>query len=84
MRSPAEPLKKIRINGRGQLTPVADAKTLVEIVFLLPGKMARDFRRKSAAKVCRLLGGDSSLISEIEERRTSLAFNNKTAPTNHR
>ena len=66
------PLKKIRINGKGQATPVADAKTLVEIVFLLPGKIARDFRRKSAAKVCRLLGGDSTLISEIEQRRTQL------------
>ncbi|CAM9184826.1 unnamed protein product, partial [Ectocarpus sp. 13 AM-2016] len=45
---------------------------LVEIVFLLPGKIARDFRRKSAAKVCRLLGGDSSLVTEIEQRRTQL------------
>lgn len=64
--------EKIRIDGKGKLTPVADAKTLVEIVFLLPGKMARDFRRKSAAKVCRLLGGDMTLVSEIEERRTLL------------
>lgn len=65
-------LTKLRINGKGQLTPVADAKTLVEIVFLLPGRIARDFRRKSAAKVCRLLGGDSTLISEIEQRRAQL------------
>lgn len=63
---------QLRINGKGKLTPVADAKTLVEIVFLLPGKIARDFRRKSAAKVCRLLGGDSTLISEIEQRRAQL------------
>ena len=65
-------ITQLRINGKGKLTPVADAKTLVEIVFLLPGKMARDFRRKSAAKVCRLLGGDSTLVTEIEQRRTSL------------
>lgn len=51
---------------------MADAKTLVEIVFLLPGKIARDFRRKSAAKVCRLLGGDSTLVTEIEQRRAQL------------
>lgn len=63
---------QLRINGKGKLTPVADAKTLVEIVFLLPGKIARDFRRKSAAKVCRLLGGDSTLVAEIEERRAQL------------
>ena len=35
-------LSKMRINGKGQLTPVADAKTLVEIVFLLPGKIAQN------------------------------------------
>lgn len=64
--------QQLRINGKGKLTPVADAKTLVEIVFLLPGKIARDFRRKSAAKVCRLLAGDSGLISEIEQRRSAL------------
>ena len=49
-----------------------NAKALVEIVFFLPGKIARDFRSKSAAKVCRLLGGDSTLISEIEQRCTQL------------
>ena len=63
---------QLRINGKGKPTPVADAKTLVEIVFLLPGRIARDFRRKSAAKVCRLLGGDMTLVSEIEQRRASL------------
>ncbi|CAN0023105.1 unnamed protein product, partial [Sphacelaria rigidula] len=51
-------LIKTRINGKGQLTPVADAKTLVEIVFPLPGKIAQNFRRQSASKVCRVLGGD--------------------------
>lgn len=39
---------------------------------LLPGKTAREFRRQSAAKVCRLLGGDSTLTSEIEQRRAAL------------
>lgn len=64
--------EKVRINGKGKFTPVADAKTLVEIVFLLPGKTAREFRRQSAAKVCRLLGGDTTLVSEIEQRRAAL------------
>ncbi|CAM9319457.1 unnamed protein product [Sphacelaria rigidula] len=63
---------QLRINGKGKLTPVADAKTLVEIVFNLPGKIARDFRRKGAAKVCRLLGGDTTLVTEIEKRRAEL------------
>ena len=61
-----------RINGKGKLTPVADVKTLVEIVFLLPDKTAREFRRQSAVKVCRLLGGDTTLVSEVEQRRAAL------------
>ncbi|CAN0508607.1 unnamed protein product, partial [Ectocarpus sp. 8 AP-2014] len=58
----------IRMNGKGKITPVADAKTLIEIVWLLPGKKAHSFRRQSSEKVCRLLGGDLSLVSEIEAR----------------
>ena len=48
----------LRINGRGQVTPCADARTLVEIVWALPSKAAREFRRRSAQTVCRVLGGD--------------------------
>ena len=62
----------IRINGKGKITPVADAKTLIEIVWLLPGKKAHEFRRQSSEKVCRLLGGDLSLVSEIEARHATL------------
>ena len=63
---------QLRMNGKGRETPVADAKTLIEIIWLLPGKKAREFRHKSSEKVCRLLGGDLSLVSEIEARHTSL------------
>lgn len=62
----------IRINGTGKITPVADAKTLIEIVWLLPGKKAHAFRHQSSEKVCRLLGGDLSLVSEIEARHATL------------
>ncbi|KAG5177544.1 hypothetical protein JKP88DRAFT_242225 [Tribonema minus] len=61
-----EKCKKLKINGKGNVTPVADAKTLIEIVWLLPGKAAREFRRTSAKTVCRVLGGDLSLAEEIE------------------
>jgi hypothetical protein len=44
-------VQHIRINGKGRLTPVADAKTLVEIVWALPGRAAREFRRTSASTV---------------------------------
>ncbi|CAN0350729.1 unnamed protein product [Ectocarpus sp. 13 AM-2016] len=61
-----------KVNGKGNETPVADAKTLIEIVWLLPGKKAHAFRRQSSEKVCRLLGGDLSLVSEIEARHATL------------
>ena len=63
---------RLKINGKGNETPVADAKTLIEIVWLLPGKKAREFRRQSSEKVCRLLGGDLSLVSEMEARHATL------------
>ena len=58
----------IRINGKGKPTPVADAKTLMEIVWLLPGKKAKEFRRSCAQYICRVLGGDPSLVREMEMR----------------
>ncbi|CAN0563096.1 unnamed protein product, partial [Ectocarpus sp. 12 AP-2014] len=63
---------RLKANGKGHPTPVADAKTLIEIVWLLPGKKAHAFRRQSSEKVCRLLGGDLSLVSEIEARHATL------------
>lgn len=56
----------------GKPTPCADAKTLIEIVWLIPGAAAREFRRNSARTVCRVLGGDESIIQEIEERHVAL------------
>jgi hypothetical protein len=63
---------QLRINGKGKPTPCADAKTLVEVVWSLPGKAARAFRRKSAIAVCRVLGGDLTLVDEIEGRYRAL------------
>jgi hypothetical protein len=68
----ASGISQLRINGKGKLTPLADARTLVEIVWALPGKAARDFRRSSAQTVCRVLGGDLSLVEEIEVRHHTL------------
>lgn len=50
---------KLRINCVGRETPVADA---IEIAYILPGQPAAAFRR------ARALGGDLSLIEEIEQR----------------
>ena len=64
---------KIHINGVGRLTPVADAATLIELVWDLPGKRAREFCRASADKVRRMMGGDVSLVDEIERRHVEIA-----------
>jgi hypothetical protein len=58
----------IKINGIGRLTPVAPAHVLVEIIWALPNKAAKEFRRESAVYICRLLGADQSLIQEVELR----------------
>ncbi|CAM9882433.1 unnamed protein product, partial [Pylaiella littoralis] len=63
---------QLLINDKGRATPVADAKTLIQIIWLLPGKKAREFRHQRSEKVCRLLGGDLSLVAEIEARHADL------------
>jgi len=64
----ADHVDYIRINGKGHTTPVSDANTIIEIIWLLPGKAAREFRRRSAEIECRVLGGDTSICAEIESR----------------
>lgn len=57
----------IRINGSGKNTPVADLKTIVEMIWKLPGKASTRFRRKSAETLCRVMGGDLALVREIQQ-----------------
>ena len=63
----------LRMNGKGRETPVADAATLMEIAWLCPGKAAVQFRRKGAESVCRMLGGDLTLVDEIQRRHAQVA-----------
>lgn len=58
----------IQINGKGRTTPVSDAKTIAEIIWLLPSRAAKEFRRQSAETICRVLAGDTSICEEIEAR----------------
>ena len=64
---------RLKINGKGNVTPVADAATLVEIAWLLPGQKAVSFRRKGAETVCRVLGGDLSLVEDVQRRHAQVA-----------
>ena len=60
--------------GRGQRpTPVAHLCTLVEIAWLCPGKNAKEFRRTGATTLCRALGGDLSLVDDIQRRHAEVA-----------
>jgi len=55
-----------QFEGQGQRdTPVAQLATVVEIIMLLPGRMAALVRQKCAEVFVRYLGGDLSLIGEI-------------------
>ena len=65
--------------GRGRPTPVAPLKTLVEIAWLLPGRRAAEFRRAGAATMCRVLGGDLSLVDEIRERHGAIGSEERAA-----
>jgi hypothetical protein len=67
------PFGQLRINGKGRETPVADARTCVEIIWCLPGKAAKEFRRTSAHYITRILGGDPSLITEMEQRHATVS-----------
>ncbi|CAM9312367.1 unnamed protein product, partial [Sphacelaria rigidula] len=60
------------IADRGRTTPVSDAKTITEIIWMLPGRAAKEFRRQSAETICRALSGDTSICEEIESRRNRL------------
>ena len=63
---------RLKINNKGNETPVADAATLVEIAWLLPGKKAASFKRKGAETVCRMLGGDLTLVDEIQRKHAQV------------
>jgi len=58
----------IKFHGRGkQDTPVAPIETIVEIIFLLPGKTAARIRSEAAKLLVRYLGGDVRLVQEVQQ-----------------
>ncbi len=59
---------KMQINGKEQATLVTSAPVLIQIIWELPGKAAKEFRRECANYICRVMGGDLSLVHEMELR----------------
>ena len=51
---------KIRINGVGKLTPVADAATMADIILVLPGKHAKVFRQQHFPQITALKALDNA------------------------
>lgn len=70
--------------GAGQHpTPVADARGLLEIITLLPGKRAQEFRRTACDVLVRYLAGDHTLHAELDdnaERQESLPSDHPKRP----
>ena len=59
-----------KFSGQGQReTPVADARGIVEIIMVLPGKAAASYRKQAANLVVRYLGGDLTMVDEIAANR---------------
>ena len=74
---------KVKFGGRGgnHDTPVPkDLAALIEIIFLLPGRAAAQVRRVAAQIFVRYLGGDLTLIQEVEHLRHVQNFLRETAP----
>ena len=59
-----------KFSGRGQReTPVADARTIVEIIMVLPGRAAARVRMAAADVLVRYLGGEPHLVEEVAANR---------------
>ena len=72
-----------KFSGRGQReTPVTDARGIVDIIMVLPGKAAATVRRQAADVLVRYLGGDPALVEEIAANRFAQEELSKTDPSN--
>lgn len=62
-----ESVRYLKFPGAGQKeTPCVNAKGLVKLLMLIPGKLAQEFRNQTADIMIRYLGGDLALVNEIK------------------
>lgn len=72
-----------KFSGRGQKeTPVTDARGIVDIIMVLPGKAAASVRRQASNVLVRYLGGDPTLVEEIAANRFAQEELSETDPNN--
>lgn len=70
----------LKFSGAGQRpTPVTDARGVVTILNLLPGRKAAAFRAASANVMVRFMGGDLTIIAEIQRNAEA----QQNIPDNH-
>ena len=79
----ARKVSQLKFGGRGgnrdSLVP-KDLATLIEIIFLLPGRSAAKVRQSAAQIFVRYLGGDLSLIHEVERMNHVQTFLRENDP----
>ncbi|KAI9549618.1 hypothetical protein GHT06_003804 [Daphnia sinensis] len=62
--------RNFKFPGAGQReTPVTDAAGMTYILMLLPGAKAAKFRKMAAVTLCRVLGGDETLVAQIRANK---------------
>jgi hypothetical protein len=77
------PHVNFKFSGRGQKeTPVTDARGIVDIIMVLPGKAAASVRRQASNVLVRYLGGDPTLVEEIAANRFAQEELSETDPNN--
>jgi hypothetical protein len=77
-----ENVLNIHFPGKGQrATPVAkDLKTLLQVIFMLPGREASLVRQAAAEVFIRFMGGDLSLVGEVKRLHEAQAFLRENDP----
>lgn len=66
--------------GKKKKTPCVNAKGLVLLLMQIPGEKAKQFRLAGADILVRYLGGDTTLVDEIQQ--LNINYNNGTQSTN--
>jgi hypothetical protein len=69
-----------RGNARTKLVTFNDA---LELIMVLPGKMAKETHTKFAEIIKRYLAGDSSLVKELADNANSIHAVNVALPSFH-
>ena len=67
--------------GNSRRTPIAkDLKTLIQVIFMLPGKEASLVRQAAAEVFIRFMGGDLSLIQDVRRMNEIQSFLRENDP----